>query len=251
MKHSSQHLNHDCSSGSNRSSLTTSVRPELVEGYGITTHVVRQACLEYSRKAHHEPPNKKSPLKLFMALFIMCLPSLAHAHVGVGEVHGFMHGLAHPFSGLDHLCAMLAVGLWAVQMGGRAMWRVPLTFVSAMALGGVLGMAGINIPFIEAGIVMSLPVLGVLLAAAMRLPLLASSAIVGVFALFHGYTHGIEMPLGASGFGYAAGFVLATALLHASGIGAALFARNKGRAEWLRIAGAAIALCGGGIWLAA
>ncbi len=180
-----------------------------------------------------------------LALLAIGFPSLAYAHVGVGAVHGFMHGLAHPFSGLDHVCAMVAVGLWATQMGGRAMWRVPLTFVGVMALGGMLGMANIPVPFVEGGIAMSLLVLGVLIAAAVRLPLAVSAAIVGVFAVFHGYAHGAEMPQDASGLEYAAGFVLATVLLHASGIAVALLANNHGRAQWLRFTGAAIALCGG------
>jgi urease accessory protein len=182
---------------------------------------------------------------IFLALLAIGFPSLAYAHVGVGAVHGFMHGLAHPFSGLDHVCAMVAVGLWAAQMGGRAMWRVPLTFVGVMVLGGLLGMANIHVPFVEGGIAMSLLVLGVLIAAAVRLPLAASAAIVGVFAVFHGYAHGAEMPQDASGLKYAAGFVLATVLLHASGITVALLAKNHGRAQWLRLTGAAIALCGG------
>ena len=93
------------------------------------------------------------------------LPSLAHAHVGVGETSGFLHGMGHPLSGLDHICAMVAVGLWAAQMGGRAIWAVPLTFVSVMALGGVLGMLGVQIPFVETGIVISVLALGVLIAA--------------------------------------------------------------------------------------
>ena len=185
-----------------------------------------------------------------LALLAIGFPSLAQAHVGAGEAHGFMHGLAHPLAGLDHLCVMVAVGLWAAQMGGRAMWRVPLAFVSIMALGGVLGMAAVPVPFIEGGIAMSLLVLGVLIAAAVRLPLLLSAAIVGVFAVFHGYAHGAEMPQNTSGLEYAAGFVLTTALLHASGIAVALLAKSRGRVQWLRLAGAAIALCGGGIWFA-
>jgi urease accessory protein len=187
---------------------------------------------------------------LIPALFTLTFPTVAHAHVGAGAVHGFMHGLAHPLSGLDHICAMFAVGLWAAQMGGRATWRVPASFVSVMILGGLLGMAAVPVPFVEGGIAMSLLVLGVLIAAAVRLPLLLSAAIVGVFAVFHGYAHGAEMPQDASGLEYAAGFVLATALLHACGIAVALLAKNHGRARWLRLSGAAIALCGGGILFA-
>ena len=188
---------------------------------------------------------------IILALFAMCLPSLAHAHVGVGEASGWMHGLVHPFSGPDHLCAMIAVGLWAAQMGGRAVWRVPLTFVSVMALGGLLGMADIPVPFVETGIVMSLLVLGVLIAAAVRLPLLASTVIVGVFAIFHGYAHGAEMPQSASGLGYALGFMLATASLHGVGIALALFVNSMGRDKLVRYAGVLVAFCGGYIWLAA
>lgn len=189
-------------------------------------------------------------LHTLLALSALALPSLAHAHIGAGEASGWMHGLAHPFSGRDHFCTMIAVGLWAAQMGGRALWRVPLTFLCAMLLGGLLGMAAILVPYVEAGIVMSLLVLGALIAAAVWLPLPASAAVIGVFALFHGYAHGAEMPLNVSGFAYAAGFMLATALLHGMGIGVALFIKNMGRALWLRLAGAVIALCGGGLWFA-
>ena len=185
-----------------------------------------------------------------LALLAIGFPSLAHAHIGVGEVHGFMYGLTHPLGGLDHVCAMIAVGLWAAQMGGRAVWLVPLTFVAVMAMGGVLGMADVPLAFAEQGIVMSLLVLGVLIAAAVRLPLAVSVVMVGVFALCHGYAHGVEMPQSASGFTYATGFILATVLLHASGICIALFAKGIGRAQWLRFAGVAITICGGSLWFA-
>ena len=185
-----------------------------------------------------------------LALFAISLPSLAHAHTGAGDASGWIHGLAHPIGGLDHVCAMIAVGLWAAQMGGRTVWLVPLTFVAVMALGGALGMAAVPLAFTEQGLVMSLLVLGVLIAAAIRLPLAVSAAVVGVFALCHGYAHGTEMPQSASGLAYAAGFMLSTALLHASGIGMALFAGRTGRAQWLRLAGVAITLCGGGFWFA-
>jgi len=184
------------------------------------------------------------PHTLF-ALLALALPSFAHAHIGTAEASGWMHGLSHPFGGLDHICAMIAVGLWAAQMGGRALWRVPLAFVSVMMLGGLLGMAAIPVPFIDAGIGMSLLVLGVLIAAAVRLPLSVSIAMVGVFALFHGYAHGAEMPQSVSGLGYAAGFTLATALLHASGMGIALFLKHLGRVKLLRATGGAVAVCGG------
>ncbi len=136
-------------------------------------------------------------------------------------------------------------------MGGRAVWLVPLSFVTLMALGGVLGVAAVPLAYTELGIIMSLLVLGVLIAAAIRLPLAVSAFVVGVFALYHGYAHGAEMPQSASGLAYAAGFMLATALLHASGIGMALFAKGIGRAQLLRLAGIAITLCGGGFLFAA
>ena len=183
-----------------------------------------------------------------LALFAFGIPSFAHAHAVAGHASGLLHGLSHPIGGLDHVCAMIAIGLWAAQIGGRAVWLAPLTFVTVMALGGVLGMAAIPLAYAEQGIVMSLLVLGVLIAAAVRLPLFLSAAVVGMFALCHGYAHGTEMPQDASALIYAAGFMLATALLHASGIGAAFFAKSVGRAQWLRLAGAVIALCGGGIW---
>lgn len=183
--------------------------------------------------------------RLVFVLLTLLIPSFAHAHIGAAAASGWVHGLSHPFSGLDHVCAMIAVGLWAAQMGGRALWRVPLAFVSVMMLGGLLGMAAISVPFIEAGIVMSLLVLGVLIAAAVRLPLPMSIAIVGVFAVFHGYTHGAEVPQSISSLGYAAGFMLATALLHLSGMGVALLLKRLERAMLLRAAGGAVAVCGG------
>lgn len=181
-----------------------------------------------------------------LTFFALGIPSLAHAHTGISHASGLFYGLAHPIGGLDHACAMIALGLLAVQMGGRAIWLVPLTFLTVMALGGVFGMAAIPLAYTEQGIVMSLLVLGVLIAA-LRLPLAASAAVVGVFALCHGYAHGTEMPQSASGLAYAAGFILATALLHASGMGMALCAKRIGRVQWLRLAGVAIALCGGSL----
>ncbi len=185
---------------------------------------------------------RRSPLLL--TLLAVLFPSLAHAHVGVGHTSGLLHGFSHPVSGLDHICAMVAVGLWAAQRGGRAVWLVPLTFVSVMAVGGFLGMAGVTVPFVEEGIVVSVLVLGVLIAAAARLPLVASVIIVGLFAIFHGHAHGAEMPQTASGFAYGAGFMLATALLHAVGIFIALFISRMGQVRFVRFAGGAIALCG-------
>ena len=130
-----------------------------------------------------------------------------------------MHGFMHPLSGLDHQLAMILVGIFAYQLGGRALWLVPLTFVSVMAVGGFLGIAGMPVPFIEIGIALSVIVLGAIVAFGVKAPLAVAMGIVGLFAIFHGHAHGSEMPLDASGLEYGLGFMLATALLHAVGIG--------------------------------
>lgn len=188
------------------------------------------------------------PIILGLAFF---LPSLAHAHVGVGDTVGFATGVGHPLRGVDHILAMVAVGLWAAQRPGRARWVIPATFVLVMAFAGAVGMMGILVPFAEQGIVLSVLVLGVLVAGAVRLPLLASILLVGLFAIFHGHAHGAEMPPNASGLAYGAGFVFSTALLHALGIGVALLARRLGQARLARISGGIIALSGMYLWLAA
>ena len=178
-------------------------------------------------------------------------PSLARAHTGVGAVHGLANGLMHPLTGLDHLCAMIAVGLWAAQCGGRALWAVPLTFVSVMTFGAALGMAGIPLPFTETGIIASVLILGVLIAAAVRLPLAVSMSIVGLFALCHGHAHGAEMPANASGLTYGLGFVAMTALLHLVGIGWGLAMQKIASEKIIRCTGGAVVACGLYLCLAA
>lgn len=147
------------------------------------------------------------------------IPTVAWAHVGVGSTSGFIHGLGHPFTGVDHILAMVAVGMFAANLGGRALWAVPLTFVGVMAIGGALGIAGIDVPFVEVGIAVSVIVLGAAVALRRQWPVVGVMALVGIFAVFHGHAHGSEMPIDASGLEYALGFMLATALLHAVGIG--------------------------------
>ncbi len=189
---------------------------------------------------------KTNPLVKTLPLLALALlaPSLAHAHVGVGPTSGFFHGVQHPITGLDHICAMIAVGLWAAQKGGRALWLVPLTFVTVMAVGGALGMAGVALPFAEQGIMLSVLTLGVLIAAAVRLPLVASVFIVAGFAICHGHAHGAEMSDTASGVAYSAGFIAATACLHLFGIGLGMFSRRITMPNLVRAAGGAIACCG-------
>jgi urease accessory protein len=186
---------------------------------------------------------KFSPLLLATALFI---PVVASAHPGIpGHTHGFANGFAHPLSGLDHLLAMTAVGLWAAQRGGRALWMVPCAFLSVMALGGMLGMAGFGqIPLIEQAIAASVLVLGIFLAVAARLPMWSSVMVIGLFALFHGYSHGAEMPVTASGLLYGLGFMLATATLHLFGIGLGFAAQKTNSLKVVRCLGVIIAVCG-------
>ncbi|MEO8666941.1 MAG: HupE/UreJ family protein [Bauldia sp.] len=145
-------------------------------------------------------------------------PGAALAHTGVGSTHGFSHGFLHPMGGLDHQLAMVMVGVLAWQLGGRALWLVPATFVLVMAFGGYLGVSGIPVPFVEIGIAASVTVLGAMVAFGVKTPVAIAMAVVGVFAIFHGHAHGAEMPMDASGVTYALGFMLATAILHAVGI---------------------------------
>ena len=180
------------------------------------------------------------------ATIAMALATPAAAHVGAGDAHGFMHGLAHPVGGLDHVLAMVAVGLLAASLGGRAIWAVPAAFLAMMAVGGLLGMMNVALPYVELGIAASVVVLGV--AVALRLPMstVAAAALVGFFAIFHGYAHGAETPADASAAGYAVGFMLATAFLHAIGIGLGLGIARIGRAgaNVAQLGGAAVSLAG-------
>ncbi len=178
----------------------------------------------------------------FALLAFTFAPTLAHAHPGhTGhEVGGIGWGLLHPFTGLDHLLAMVAVGLWAVQLGGRALWLLPTAFVGTMCLGGALGMSGVALPMMEPMILASVLALGALIAFAVRLPLAASVAVVAASAFVHGQAHGIEMPANGSGVFTAAGFVLATAVLHGAGVLGGLGLQRLAQSRALRFAGAAI-----------
>ncbi len=180
------------------------------------------------------------------ALFLT--PAFAHAHTGLGA-HGAAQGFAHPLSGRDHLLAMIAVGLWASQLGGKAVWRVPAAFVAAMAAGGVLGQLGMRVPLVEIGVAASVLLLGALVLSAKRLSVSAGMGLASVFAVFHGYAHGAEMPADVSGLTYALGFLTATVLLHAVGVGlgrAAQLTEQKraARLPLLRMAGAGVMLSG-------
>jgi urease accessory protein len=178
---------------------------------------------------------------------LLLLPTVAHAHVGFGSTIGFVDGVAHPFSGIDHICAILGVGLWAAQRGGRAIWLVPAAFLVVMMAGGLLGMAHVLVPFVEPGIIASVLILGLLVATAARLPLAASAFLVGVFALFHGHAHGAEMPTTAAGISYGLGIMMSTFLLLGCGMALGV-AANKSRAPWVsRYSGAAMMVFGLGL----
>jgi urease accessory protein len=184
---------------------------------------------------------------LLAALALVLAPSVAAAHVGIGDTNSIAHGFMHPLSGVDHVLAMLAVGLFAAHLGGRALWLLPLSFVAMMACGGVLGMAGIGVPYVEIAIGLSVVVLGIVVAMRVNPPMGIAAALVGFFAIFHGHAHGTEMPETASGLAYGAGFVIATALLHVIGVGIGTWIGEAGRRysrTISQIAGGAMALAG-------
>jgi urease accessory protein len=178
---------------------------------------------------------------------IALLPTVALAHTGVGDTVGFSHGFIHPLTGIDHVLAMMMVGVFAWQLGGRALWLVPITFVLVMAIGGVLGVTGIGVPFIEIGIALSVIVLGASVAFRVKAPMAIAMAVVGLFAIFHGHAHGSEMPENAAGMTYGLGFMIATALLHLGGIGLGFLIGRIGDKRgpvFVRAAGAAAAVAG-------
>ncbi|MBB2753040.1 UNVERIFIED_ORG: urease accessory protein [Rhizobium aethiopicum] len=193
----------------------------------------------------------KSALKSgLLALAAAALPAVAYAHTGVGQTSGFVHGFSHPVSGLDHVLAMVMVGVFAFQLGGRATWLVPATFVLVMALGGALGVAGVNLPFVETGIALSVVVLGAIVALNVKAPTALAMGVVGLFAIFHGHAHGAEMPEDAGGAAYAAGFMIATAFLHAAGLGLGYIIGRAGERQGAfvtRAAGSVAAIAGVGI----
>jgi len=182
-------------------------------------------------------------LKKVLAVVMVAEASLL-AHTGHGSVSGFSAGFGHPIGGADHILAMIAVGLWAAQMGGRALWAVPLSFVLMMVAGAAMGIQGIQVPFIEEGILASVLVLGGLIGFGVKMPVVFSSAIVGLFAIFHGTAHGAEMPLNAGSVEYAAGFVLATAMLHIGGIAIGFAMHKFAESKASRVAGGVIAVSG-------
>jgi urease accessory protein len=170
--------------------------------------------------------------------------SAALAHVGEHSHMGLTAGLLHPFSGLDHVLAMVAVGLWASQLGGRALWLLPLTFPAIMAAGAALGFGGVSLPWVEIGIAASVLVLGAAVALTLRPSLALSLPLIALFASLHGYSHGVELPASASALTYAAGFIAATLALHAIGLAIGFAAQRVPVRFAARTAGGAIAVAG-------
>ncbi len=184
------------------------------------------------------------PSILRIGLLLSFFPVIALAHTDVGQTTGFTYGFSHPFTGADHMLAMVAVGLWASLIGGRAIWVVPSTFVAVMIVGGFLGFSGVSVPFIEEGILVSVLVLGILIAGAFKLKPAYGAIIVGIFAIFHGHAHGTELPLALGAASYTISFALATAALHLAGIGLGLLFKQVNLPAIERIAGSVIVLSG-------
>jgi urease accessory protein len=168
--------------------------------------------------------------KFLIAIILLGSSSMAFAHPG-HSVSGFAAGLMHPFSGLDHLLAMVAVGLWAAQgstkkRGGKRIWLLPATFMTMLATGAAIATQWQSLPLVEAGVATSVLALGLLIALSMQLPMMSSVAITALFGLFHGYAHGLELPQSAAPAEYALGFLAATAALHLCGITAGVVTRQ-------------------------
>lgn len=177
--------------------------------------------------------------RFLLSTLLLSASGTALAHPG-HDLSGFSAGLLHPFTGMDHLLAMLAVGLWAAQMGGRKIWLLPVTFLSMLVGGAGLALADLNLPLVEPGIAASVLALGLLIALSLRLPTLLSVAITAVFGLLHGYAHGLEMPDSAAPLLYALGFLSATAVLHLGGVGMGV----ASRARFIQALGLVIAVSG-------
>ena len=182
-----------------------------------------------------------------LALLLAAAAGPGLAHTGPGDVAGVSSGFGHPFGGLDHMLAMVAVGLLGVQLGGRSVWLVPAAFLAMMLAGGAIGLAGSAGPIVEIGIAGSTIVLGAVIALGRHIPLSVTTGLTGVFGLCHGHAHGTEMPAALSGLDFATGFIAATLLLHAAGFGLGLSARALGRRTaslLVRTAGGTIAVVG-------
>lgn len=186
----------------------------------------------------------RPPAEVVLALLLLLAAVPAYAHEQSGQAAGFLTGLKHPVSGLDHVLAMISVGLWGAQLGAPAMWLLPVVFPMVMAFGGFLGLLGVPLPGTEIGIALSAILLGLMVALEARPPVWVAASLVGFFGVFHGYAHGTELPAGENALLYSVGFVIATGCLHAVGIGIGLSHRWSAGRVALRVAGAVVALAG-------
>lgn len=181
-----------------------------------------------------------NPVHLCVFFLMLVWPLVAWAHVESGQAGGFVSGLSHPVSGLDHVLAMIAVGLWGAQLGSPAMWLLPVAFPMMMAFGGMLGLIGIPVPGIEVGIAVSGIVLGALILGETKMPIIGALLVVGFFAIFHGHAHGTELEAGQNAMLYSLGFVICTGTLHAIGIAMGLVHRWPFGRLVLRVAGSLV-----------
>jgi urease accessory protein len=176
------------------------------------------------------------------ALALSATPALAHTTKGLGV--GFVSGFIHPLTGVDHILAMVAVGIWGTQLGKPAIWLLPVTFPLVMSFGGALGIRGVPLPGVEIGVAAAAAVLGLMILLVARPPLAIAAVLVGFFAIFHGYAHGVELPKAAYPLAYGVGFVLSTGLLHLTGIALGLMDRWPVGMKALRGMGAGISAAG-------
>jgi urease accessory protein len=181
---------------------------------------------------------------LTLLVLVLLWAQVASAHPQAGEAKGFLTGFMHPISGLDHVLAMIAVGLWGAQLGAPAIWLLPVAFPMVMAFGGMLGLMGVPLPGTEYGIAASAILLGAAVMFEVRPPLAFAAVLVAIFALFHGHAHGTELPAGESGLLYSIGFVIATGCLHGVGITIGTVHRWRWGQNLLRVAGAGVAMAG-------
>ncbi len=172
------------------------------------------------------------------------VPRPAMAHVAEGLAGGFLSGFGHPFSGWDHMVAMIAVGLWGAQLGAPAVWQLPVAFPLMMAVGGFLGLTGVPVPGVEIGIAVSALLLGLLVALAARPPQALALVVVAAFAIFHGHAHGAELAPGTNALAYSLGFVVATGCLHGLGIAVGLVHAWPVGARLIKGVGVLVALVG-------
>ena len=181
-----------------------------------------------------------------LVVLLLCFSGVVSAHEGGGIAGGFISGFVHPILGWDHVAAMVAVGLWGAFLGSPSIWILPVVFPLVMAIGGALGVAGIEVPAVETGIAVSAVVLGAMVAFAVRPPIWVAGVIVGAFAIFHGHAHGTELPSAANPLAYSVGFVIATGLLHLCGIVFGLLVRWPAGRIAVKAGGGVIALAGVG-----